>query len=230
MKLKYRTARSQILGRNVNVSTMDIDIMGLKNVKNPDYQYSKLPYNLEADDDYDEIDDSDYESEVNKRDYRKIFTGTNQEYGYESRFLLYSTNNKAITLKKDNTTFFHYPSTAQTVGINQSGLKEAGAHPSTIPFFADKVFKKDANYGQFTNWGESSQLKNGQWLCSWLSGDNDNCVWVDRWYNPETIGVFSALIAEFPAELVCGNRNGKRTRFAGCRSSQHIDFRSGMPV
>lgn len=205
----YQTKISDIhtpedLNGQVRVSTLDLDVISMKNVKNPNYKYSKLPYNMESDENYTEIDDTHPESEVNKRKYCKIFTGSNQELGYEYPLLTYTVNNKSLELLKDNTTYFHYPSTAPVIDINKSGLKEAGAFPSLIPFYADKVFKKDAGYGDHIYWGDSTQLQNGQWLCAWLSGNNEDSVWMDRWYSPESLSVFSALTATLPENLTCG--------------------------
>ena len=189
----------------ISDSSMNLDILSLKNIKNPNYKYSKLPYNLDDDDNFDEVNDSSEQSSINKRQYSKIFTGTNQEHGYEMPLLSYMSNNKSIEFLKDNTTFFHYPSSAPIVKLCESGLKEAGAVPSTVPFYADKVFKKDTEYGKTTHWGESTQLRNGQWLCSWLSGNNEDSVWVDRWYNPQVITTFAALNTYLPENIVCGS-------------------------
>jgi hypothetical protein len=209
VSVPYQTKISDVslpeeLGGDFKVSSFNLDLMSLKNIKNSNYQYSKLPYNLDIDDNFDEVDDADKESEFNKRDYLKIFTGSNQEYGFEKPLMSYSVNNKKIIFKKDETTFFHYPSTAPTILLNESGLKEAGATPSTIPFFADKIFKKDAQYGKHIYWGDSTQFQNGQWLCSWLSGSNENGVWMDRWYLPDEISAFAALTAYLPEPISCG--------------------------
>lgn len=202
------------LNGEVKVSTMELDVIGLKNVKNPNYQYSKLPYNRDKTYNYEEIDPTDLESEVNKREFKRLFTGTNQEHGMEMPVLSYSTNNKAIRFLKDNTTYFHYPKTAPSMKLSESGLIEAGAFPSRIPFYSDKIFKKDAGYGAHKHWGNSTQFRNGQWLCSWLSGNGKQSVWMDRWYNPAEISTFAALTAEYPEEIACGAINAKEGEYS----------------
>jgi hypothetical protein len=189
------------------VASFALDVFGMKNLKNPNYSYSKSPYNAEIDDNFDPFCDSDPESQFVNRVYKKIFTGTNQEFGYEEPLFLFRSNNKNITFKKDSTTYFHYPSSSPIINIESSGLIESGAFPSSIPFFADKVFKKDAQYGKHTHWGDSTQFQNGEFLCSWLSGDNDDSIWVDRWYLPSEITKFQALTSSYPENLTCGIQN-----------------------
>ena len=197
------TEDSKAIGGVFPTASMGIDVMSMKNIKNPNYSYSQCPYNLDIDDNFDAVCDADPESEFNKRDYKRIHTGCNQELGYEAPIFIYRTNNKNLNFKKDNTTYFHYPSSAPVINIKDSGIIEAGGFASSIPFFADKIFKKDAQYGDTIHWGDSTQLQNGQFLCAWLSGNNGNSVWMDRWYFPSNISKFNALTATYDEGLAC---------------------------
>ena len=44
-----------------------------------------------------------------QRSYYKIFTGTNQEQGYDKIHLGYESTSLDLVLKKDETTYFHIP-------------------------------------------------------------------------------------------------------------------------
>lgn len=124
------------------------------------------------------------------RDYSKIYTGTNQEGGYETPFLGFTTDTVALTLKADKSTYFHYPNTAEQISLSGTDLVESGAFADSIPFKADKIFKKCADYEKDTIWGKSlpESFQRGVWLCAWLSGNKDDPtqtpVWMDRWYDP----------------------------------------------
>lgn len=122
------------------------------------------------------------------RDYSKIYTGTNQEYGYEQPFLGFTTDTIEVVLKKDKSTYFHYPKTAVQTPLSSTDLVNSGAVAGNIPYFADKVFKMNANYANDKEWGFSypENYQKGTWICSWLSGGNseDAPVWTDRWLKP----------------------------------------------
>lgn len=136
-------------------------------------------------------------SSVQLREYEKIFSGTNQEDGYENIFLGFTTNEYQQTLKQDKTTYFHYPNTAETYAlIDDVSLINAGAIPGPSPFKADRISKFQGNYKQYKHWGDANGIQTGVWLCAWLSGNpaDPNCipVWKDRWYNPGYIDAISA--------------------------------------
>ena len=133
-------------------------------------------------------------SDLQQRKYYKLFTGTNQEEGYDKIHLGYEGNTTEITLKKDQTTYFHMPFFAQPEPIALSTLIADGATPGPIPALADRVFKKLGNYGNTTPWGTPSERSDGQWLCSWLYAlSSESPVWMDRYYNPGRLAYKEAL-------------------------------------
>jgi hypothetical protein len=138
-------------------------------------------------------------SDLLQRDYYKIFTGTNQEDGYDNIHLGYESLVSEIALAKDKTTFFHIPFFAAPQNLFDSDLIANGATPGPIPAMADRIMKKQTQYGKNTNWGTStpSRVQDGSWLCSWLYAVSSEAPkWLDRYYNPGRIAYEEALKGE----------------------------------
>lgn len=124
-------------------------------------------------------------SNLQQREYYKIFTGTNQEEGYDKIHLGYESQTSEIVFKKDKNTFFHVPYFASIQTIQDSSLIGDGATPGPIPALADRVYKKLGGYGENTPWGNTTNQKDGTWLCSWLYAlSSETPIWLDRYYNP----------------------------------------------
>ena len=124
------------------------------------------------------------------RDYSKIYTGSNQIGGYDNPFLGFVTDTVAITFRTDKSSYFHYPNTAEQMYLSATDLIECGAFAGSIPYKADKIFKKQADYKNDIPNGNAypENLQKGVWLCAWLSGNDSKPtqmpVWTDRWYKP----------------------------------------------
>jgi len=133
-------------------------------------------------------------SQLIQRQYNKIFTGTNQTDGYDKIYLGYEGSTTEITLKKDKTTFFHMPFFATPQKLIESTLVADGAVPGIIPALSDRILKKQGGYGNSTPWGDTSQIKDGTWLCSWLYASlTEPPRWLDRYYDPGRLSVDEAL-------------------------------------
>jgi hypothetical protein len=163
------------------VTGLDIDINGLKNFLTPD-SHTNIDVN----------------GNVNQREYYGLFTGHNQEEGYDNIYVAYQGTTQGVVFQKDKYTWFHYPNTSTTININNTTLALNGAVAGNAPNKSDKVFKKLANYKKYSNWGESLPIyeQNGMWLCTWLSGSPDPSVapvWVDRYLNPTLTNNLSAV-------------------------------------
>lgn len=131
----------------------------------------------------------------NQRDYHRIFTGTNQVDGYDKICLGYESSTTDIEFKKDSSTFFHIPFYTSTQNLSSGQIIGDGAIPGPIPAMADRIFKKQGNYGNTTPWGTTTDIPNGTWLCSWLySLSGETPQWFDRFYNPGKISYSDALI------------------------------------
>ena len=140
--------------------------------------------------------DSDHD--VTFRDYQKLHTGSNQEFGNSDLVLSYTANTAEYTFEPDKLTYFHVPykmSPFLLLNINNSSLIESGSIAGDSPLTSDKVFKKMEK--DYTVVFKDEQ--NGQWLCSWLRKNPDPtkpAAWIDRYYNPYTKTRTEALTAE----------------------------------
>jgi hypothetical protein len=133
-------------------------------------------------------------SDFEQRKYYKLFTGANQESGYDKIHLGYEAETTEITLKKDTITYFHVPFFAEPQTLLQSTLVADGATPGPIPALADRIYKKLGNYGNTTPWGTPSERHDGQWLCSWLYAvSSEPPKWLDRYYDPGRLAYKEAL-------------------------------------
>ena len=151
---------------NTTVAMMPVNITNLKNIQTPEYEYATVP-------------------EVNRREYKSIFLGSNEDYGYDKPYLAFEADTKEVTFKTGNITYFHYPSCAPQMALSSVGFTQSGAIAGVSPVRSDKIWKKMANYSKNIWWGNSLQWQRGTFLCSWLSGNgNGDAVWKDRWYNP----------------------------------------------
>jgi len=143
-------------------------------------------------------------SAVKLREYDRIFTGSNQEEGYESPCLGFRSDTIRQTFVADELTYFHYPFSADEISLSATDLIQAGAIAGPTPHRADKVWKKQADYKKYIWWGNSTYPTPGTWLCAWLSGNvadpAQEPIWLDRWYNPGYIDeVTASFVTNTPA-------------------------------
>lgn len=92
---------------------------------------------------------------------------------YQKSYMIKSGTNEFTT--PDNM----YP--FDKININDLNFIKSGAFSSTIPLFADKIYRVSP-YKQNSD--------NGQYLlCTWLSGSplSDKKIWVDRYYYPDLV-------------------------------------------
>lgn len=127
------------------------------------------------------------------REYEKIFSGNNQNEGYDKIYLSYNIGTKDIHFPPSRLTYFTTPSSLSPytiLNINDSKIDNLGAIPGNNPLISDKVFKRRSN---FKNNNFTDDV-NATYLCSWLSGnDAGEKIWVDRYYNPDSINFSSAM-------------------------------------
>lgn len=132
-----------------------------------------------------------------QRDYHRIYTGTNQTDGYDKIYLGYESTTSEIEFKKDSTTAFHIPFYTTLQNLSSGQIVGDGAIPGPIPAMADRIFKKQGNYGNVSPWGTTTDIPNGVWLCSWLySLSGETPQWLDRFYNPGKISYDQALFGD----------------------------------
>jgi len=175
-------------------TALDVNALSLKNTNTPEnYQSRNNPF---------QANKSQFlsENEVEFRDYKRLFTGSNQALGNDNITMGYEAYTTDIVLPKDAVTYFHVPQIIypfKEININDSGLIQAGAIAGDHPVKSDKIFKKLADAKYTSPFGSATDNElNGSFLCSWLSGSSDITVapiWVDRYYNPSKVTFITAL-------------------------------------
>jgi len=178
---------------NTTYNSFDLNALSLKNTSTPEnYQSRNNPFGA---------DKAVYtlDSEIDSRDYKKLFTGSHQTRGSDNITIGYESYTTDIVLAKDKITHFHVPYNLypfKQINIADSGLVQAGAIAGDHPIKSDKIFKKLANAEATSPFGAALDETTGSFLCSWLSGSTDINVppiWVDRYYNPSKLTFISAL-------------------------------------
>lgn len=123
---------------------------------------------------------------IKMREYNALDTGLNQELGFDSIVLSYDTYNSDYVFKTDRYTTFEITSSTypfEQLNINDSLFFKNGAIAGSTPYHADKIFFKDTR----------KNPENAKYLCTWLSGTNENAIWVDRYYYPEKCNLAAPL-------------------------------------
>lgn len=152
------------------------------------------------------------------RTYNKLYTGLNQKDGNKNIYLGYNSSVSKIVFPQDADTYFHYPYGTGTLPVSASELISYGAYADITPWRSDRLFKKVANYKNFTNWGSSSgayysnrgNLETGTYFCTWLSAGKDSSitpVWMDRFYDPARVNLTSTTLTNTISALLNSNNN-----------------------
>jgi len=164
-----------------------LQIHGLKNYQTPEYKYSTANPLIQS-------------SPSIRRFYNKIYTGTNQEKGYEKVYLGYRAETKEYLFKVNKDNLFYYPSTSEVIKLSSAGFIEDGATAGEVPFTSDRISVYRKNYEETTPGSpqpRSITKYDRTWLCSWLSGSNlDEKIWLDRYYNSAYYTLDEALTAK----------------------------------
>jgi len=165
----------------------DFQIHGLKNYQTPEYEYSTSNPKFS-------------DSPSIRRVYNKIFTGTNQNKGYDKIFLGFHANTKKIDFKVDQDTKFYFPATSSRIPLSSCGLIEDGAVAGEVPYASDRIYLYKTNYEELIPDAPqplSITKFDNTWLCSWLSGTNlGDKIWLDRYYNSAFYTLDEALTAK----------------------------------
>ena len=134
-------------------------------------------------------------TDIQQREYYKIFSGHNQTEGYDKIHLGYQASTTEITFYKDQNTYFHYPFFSNTIPLSASTLATNGGTSGAIPAMSDRISKNLGGYGNNTPFGTPNGFTDGTWLCSWLyaSAENTQPIWMDRYYNPGILNYNAAL-------------------------------------
>jgi hypothetical protein len=171
-----------------DITSFQFNYLNLKNYMTPSYDY-------------------DQSVGTSIREYNNIYLGTSQRFGLYNMFLGYVANTEEFIFPSNDTTFFHYPLESSRTALSASTLIDRGAKAGDSPMNADIIAVDQGGYYNYTSSG-NNQKNNGEFLCAWLSGTN-NCgcssVWVERWYDPDTVTQGDAYIQSKKLSGTCGN-------------------------
>ena len=171
-------------------SSYTLQFHGLKNYQTPEYTYSSSNPYLSS-------------TTSVRRIYNKIYSGTNQNKGYNNIYLGYQAATKQFTFPVNKETYFYFPSTNISYPISSVGLIEDGATAGEFPFISDRLSVYRQNYEEITPGvpqPPSIAKQDNTWLCAWLSGsDLGEKVWMDRYYNAAYYTLDQALTAQVVA-------------------------------
>ncbi len=134
------------------------------------------------------------------REYNSISSGIRGSSGYNNYILGYNSEWYKYDFKSDEQTFFNVPFELgkgyTKININDCELLNNGAIGGNSPLNSDKIYKKLYEYSDFTNTGETSDIDNSKYMCSWLwynPYEPSKSKWLDRYYNPDVVTKFNAL-------------------------------------
>lgn len=154
------------------------------------------------------MSDSNY-PDVDFRTYDSLHTGFNQEKGSDTITLSYTFNDQEYEVNDGEDLHFTIPEKSiektngleplwpyKYININDTKFVKNGAFGSNVPFFADKIKKKQGAKSIVKDLnGKRSTPNNGVYLCSWLYRKNaeHEPIWLDRYYYPDLIDREKAL-------------------------------------
>lgn len=165
-----------------DISYFQFNQFSLKNTLTPYYDYDQC------------------NNDINHRNYKKIYTGSNQSYGFNNIFLSYTASLDKLTFQPNVITYFHYPYDSDQMFLSASCLISRGAKAGDVPMNSDIISMDRYGYDLFNSSGSVSSNYNGTFLCSWLSSDGDSCgcnsVWMERWYDPNNVTQGDAYITQ----------------------------------
>lgn len=125
------------------------------------------------------------------RDYEKIHIGNKQETGVDEIALTYSFYSAEFVFRPDEYNVFKTPDSLypyKQINVNDSLFAINGSLGGDSPHSSDKIFTENI---------KTSGPNNGMYLCTWLSGGNENSpgLWLDRYFNTSKISPIDALTA-----------------------------------
>ena len=147
--------------------------------------------------------------DVDFRTYNQLHTGFNQELGTDTISLTFTFNDQEYEVNDGEDLYFTIPEKSiettngleplwpyKYININDTKFVKNGAFGSNVPFFSDKIKKKQGAKSVVRDLeGVRSTPNNGVYLCSWLyRKDNESQpIWLDRYYYPDLIDRQKAL-------------------------------------
>lgn len=162
------------------VEDSSVSLINLKN------QVSRLGAHIAGNSLLSAFNETDNLTVADQREYTSILNGKTDVL--ELNYVFYNQD----ILINPGTNYFTAPSSIEpfdVLNINDTTFANCGAYAFEVPIFADKVYCLDANM---------PATQEQHYLCTWLSGSpmTENKVWMDRYYYPDRITKYNALISQ----------------------------------
>jgi len=142
------------------------------------------------------VDDSQYSVNSDYRDYQKIYNINN------SLYLQFKVNKTPFAVYPDEYNLIFNSYSVLSSNIQNTSFVQNGAIGGDGPLNSDVIFFEQNEYGNYTNNGPNNinQVNNGTLLCLWLSSQtshpSSNKIWMERWYDPNTVTQGQAFISQ----------------------------------
>lgn len=142
------------------------------------------------------INNEQYSTTENYKIYEKIYCDNN------SVFLQFKIDKIPIEIFPDQYNLIFNSYNVSAVNINNTEFIKNGAFGGNCPLNSDVIFFDTSEYGKYTNNGTSNinLYNNGTLLCLWLSSQTPEPdspkIWMERWYDPNTVTQGNAFIAQ----------------------------------
>ncbi len=164
----------------------------------------------------------------------------------ESKFLQYKIDTIPNTLERDSYSLLFNSYNITSSYVSGMNFIKDGAIGGDTPLNSDIMFFDQNEYGVYTNNGISNvnTFNNGTLLCLWLSSQTpeatSNKIWMERWYDADSVTQGDALIsnknypftsfkyiADYPSnKIVSPTEKITYLRYGESRNSTFIDYLS----
>jgi hypothetical protein len=136
-----------------------------------------------------------YSIQDNYRNYQKIYDVA------DSLFLQFKIDKIPFDIRPDKYSILFNSYNVVSCYINDAEFIKNGATGGNCPMNSDIIFFEQSEYGKYTNNGTDNvdAINNGTLLCLWLSSQtvevSSQKIWMERWYDPNTVSQGTAFIA-----------------------------------
>lgn len=159
-------------------STNDTQFLGIINDRSVNLIPLKNKYS---------IDNNIYSNDNNYRNYQKI-------YNEGDMYVQFKTNKLPKVLESDKYSIIYNSYNIASSYINDTTFIEDGAIGGSCPLNSDLIFFDTSEYNTYSYNG----LHNGTLLCAWLSSQTHETssakIWMERWYDSNTVTQGDAFI------------------------------------
>lgn len=183
------TIKYNWLMNNFTYSTSAFDDTQILGIVDLNGNFNLLPLKTKI-----SINDSQYSTVFNYKTYEKIY-----DYN-DSLFLQFKIDKIPVEIIPDKYNLIFNSYNVSAKNINDTDFVKNGAYGGNCPLNSDIILFDSSEYGKYSNNGlvNKNAVNNGTLLCLWLSAQNplpdSPKIWMERWYDPNTVSQGNALI------------------------------------